>query len=1006
MKRLFLNTCLILIFAALLFICPVAFSASAETYSIGEDLTVYLSYGDLPVFYVNEISGTGKYYKIRSCVGAIEKGGEENSLLGADGRVAASPGRYYMSAFGNVDATDEAGNVLSGIDCSGTITFIVEGKKLDLTVSASDLSKTYGSVCSSLSWSFLRPEDEDSSLSVVLSSEGFLPTASVGSYEISAVSVTKGGDDVSDYYTVTVYEEGSSSLALFSVLKKTLAFTYAEEREVPFNDFYLSDGESVLSLTENGENGEIVTLFFRLTESASVLSVGSSYEIEPYFYEITPSAGDPSSYLLGDASNYAVSADLSSVSTIRAIVSSVTIYSDESKRAEREGDQRYVFISPEELTYAYLDAKVKDFSGSITFTGLSLYSGVTLDLTCSLSAGEGDLPCGTYPMSLESFYCSAVTSVSLEDLRLTVEKRVVGEYSETVACEYGSDADYEETVVYTFDGVEYSFLLSAPTVGLSVGSETAFSQMTSLTDDNVTLSYSSALVRIVKRSSGVSIVLFDLPKLYYGETFAPCALYLDYGEEGETVLPGTLSYSYVKNGESASRAGLPSQVGDFSVTCALSSDLYEAEERVFPLSIAKRPVAALYDVTKAKKPYGETFVFSPATVSLRSLYFYDETIGAENREKDGLAEGSALGSALGGTGITSAGGAKASPVGSYEIDFSGLTSPIYEVKKVILHDLSENEETSVFSVVKALAPAAVEVSVSFSGRAAIASAKGGETSLEGQISQKSNFASQTGASGNASVKFTALKYGVTYYVRLRVSDSVNYETAEGDWSEPVSFALAFPAPVCKKTASTSSSLTFSAERIQNAADYTVQHRVRRNGEWISDWTDGLEVTGLAANTPYEISFRAKNDASAGASSSLSVRTTRAAVDEKSVQLSYNKARGELIVQSELTLEYRLLGEDGEILSDWADGGDFDGLDKDGSYVLQVREPARSGAEASEILEIPVKEAPPAKGVGFLSDWFLVEISGVALVLLIVFIILFAKVKKSVDIKELGGKYDK
>ena len=1012
MMRKFWKTCF-LILAAVFLVMLAPFSASeasAEDYNIGIDVQVTLTYGDAPVSGVMRIGVSEKYYKIASYLGSTEIGGEELPLLGGDGRVNAAPGSYYMNARGKVNGTDAEGNVLAGVECEGRILFVVQQKSLELTVASDKLGKTYGEEIDSLPYSYKNPADEDPSLTIVLTSAGMASTAAVGgSYPVSMLSATKNSADVTAYYDVTVFEAGSSDAASVSVSKMPLAFAYTSVLEVEFNDFLLSDGVSVCSMEKSGANGDVVTLFFRLTEAQTLLTIGELYEIEAYRYSVTPSVGAEVSYALSDESNYDVSADLSAASAVKAKIGSVTLFQDASKIEARASDPSFVYLDPSKLTLTYLDDALSNFSGTVTFPSVVLYPNVTIDLTCSFVCGETNVPAGEYALTYVSFASESVSSVSAEELTLIVQKRVAGTFSELVEREYGIEGNLVLELDRECKGNTYSFELTAPTDGLAVGAYTQFTSMTSLTDENVILEYSFAVVRIVKRSTDVSIVAkAGADRVVYGETVDPCAIYLNYGEAGESLLGETLVYSHKKAGETFVRSGIPSQIGSYVVTCSVQSDSYAADPLVFDMTVTKRPVAAYYEITRAKKTYGETFVFSSETVQLIALYYYDVDLGAEDRGKEGLVAGSSLGSALGGTGVTSAGGLKDAAVDAYPFDTSGIVSPIYDVKKVIMLDISTKDEAhgrpgdevTVFTVVKAQKPGAIAAICEISGRAAVISAKDGETSLQAQLSENSDFSPQQSANGTNSAKYPNLRYGVTYYVRLRVSDPVNYNEPNGDWSETISFAIPFPKLTVKLASATSTSLIFSADALSaTSGRHVFQHKVGSG-----DWEEGLEVKGLSPDTPYTVRFRAYNKSAAGQESSLTERTLRAPVPSGKVKLTFDEKSGVLKAESELSLEYRLLDEDEIVLEDWTDQDEFTDIKKDGEYVLEVREPARNGKAASEPSRILVDTSPVKKVAsgGFLSQWFLLVVGGAALVLLVIFIIVFAKVKKSVDLTELGG----
>lgn len=1006
MKRIVLQTCLMILAAALLLlIAPLcAVTANAEEYNIGTNVPITLTYGSVPPeAEVTEIGTSGKYYKIASYVGSEGSlGGSEIPLLGGDGRVVAPPGNYFMNAHGNVNGTDSEGNVLPEVFCEGSILFTVESKSLELTVAANALAKTYGDEITTILWDYKNEADRDPGLTLVLSSAGAAPSAAVGSYDVTLLSATKNAEDVKAYYNVSVFVAGSSDAARVTVAKKELNFAYTEVREVEFNDFLGEDGQSVCSIEQTGGNGDLVTLYFRLTEAQTLLTVGESYSIEPYRYVVTPVAGEAQSYAYDAETNYAITADLSAASTVRAKIGSVTLFQDESKIEARASDPSFIYIAPSVLTMTYLDDAISNFSGTITFTDVQLYPNVRIDLTFSFVCASALVPAGEYALTSPSTSSPLFSSVYAEDLKLVVNKRVVGECADVVEKEYGATGDFVYSVERVFREQTYSFELTATMTGMNVGDERSFRSLVCLTDENVLIDYSQAKVKIVKRSTGIAIIPREgSDRVVYGDEISPCELYADHGEVGETLLESSFAYSYKKAGESQSKNGLPTQVGSYSVTCAVQSDRYAAEDVTFDMTVIKRPVVAKFSILSAKKTYGQTFVFSSQTAGLTALSFYDESAGAEDPEKSGLAAGDSLDSAIGGTGLTSKGGEKTAEVGGYGFDASGLVSPNYEVKKVVVYDLSEKKNVTEFIVAKADKPSAVTPAFEISGRAAVISAQGGETSLQAQLSEKSDFSSKQDANGTASAKFTSLKYGVTYYVRLRVSDAKNYVTAEGDWSEPATFAISFPKPTVKFVSATSNSLTFSADTISVliAGKYVVQYKV---GD--GQWTEGLEIIGLSPDTSYTIRFRAYNEVSAGQEASLTERTLRAPSSASSVKLNYNEDAGTLKPESALTLEYRLLDEDNIVLEDWTDEPDFKDLKKGDVYYLEFREPALNGKAASEPTKVLVGEAPNDKAAGgnFFTDWYLLFLGGGGLLLLLIFLIAFIKVKKNIDRTELGG----
>ena len=197
-------------------------------------------------------------------------------------------------------------------------------------------------------------------------------------------------------------------------------------------------------------------------------------------------------------------------------------------------------------------------------------------------------------------------------------------------------------------------------------------------------------------------------------------------------------------------------------------------------------------------------------------------------------------------------------------------------------------------------------------------------------------------------------------------------------------------------------MTFSLKN--SVENYKIQYRLDSS----EVWRDGTEIKGLLPDTQYTIHFRAKNDATSGASATLSVRTMRAPVKEKEVKIDLDREAGTLNVTSttDAPLEYRLLTESGDpVTEEWASLGAFADLEKDTTYLLQVRVAATESGMASEITEIKidtheVKEPFSLKKA--LSDGFLLVVGGMLFLVLLIVVIGFARSAKRAKKEELGG----
>lgn len=975
-------------------------TARAEAlYDLGECVeanSINLAYGDVASYPVRKIAGEDKYFKVVSYLASETVGSSTFSLITA-GRVTATPGTYYMAALSNTKPSDESGNTLEG-ECAGILIVNVTEKALSVTMEEAALSKIYGEEITALEWDFLSEEDRDDSLEISFVSAGFASSASRGSYPISVSSVTKGGAPVTEYYDITVLVKETSAAAELTVLPKPVTIEYAEEAMVPFNSYLMSDGESVVSRSGSGVNGESVIAYYRMKEEApAVLTVGASYEIECYRYEVIPSEGEAVSYAIADPSDYALT-PLMTATAVLAKSGRVTLYQDESLIAAREGDPSYLYLPPSVFTYTYRDGIVSDYHSEIVIEDVTFYEGVTGAIRCRVSAAEGaDIPAGRYPMTLNGYDCPVIEELILdESVCLTVNKRNVGAYAESDSAETAMGDSYTKRVTFSYEEEEYLFDLTADLTGSSVGSVLSYTYLTSLTDPNLEITFSEATVTVVKRSTGVSLEAESPRTVYYGSSYTVASLWLDHGSEGGRELSETVLYRYHTAGSSAAFDGLPSKVGNYVVICRVESELYEVQPLSVELTISKRPVAAAYELTSSYKAYGESFSFvTGSTVRLRKLYEYDVETGLEDRARE-IAFSSG---AIGGTILSSEGGRADAAVGEYPFDLSLLTSQYYDVKKAIVLDISSGEEVTKFVVVKAASPDAPSVTFTVSGREVRVNAAG---VIRAERSLKSDMSSATSSEGTNSVRFTGLTYGETYYMRVRVEDLANYN-AVGAWSEVKEVKVPFAKPKVAVSSLGSERAVFTADDLKNSVQgYLFQHRIGSGA-----WSEGLEVSGLRANTNYTISFRAKKGDVTGEVSEISIRTLRAPLDKEKVDYSYDREQEKLVLTSEEKgLEYRLLSSLGEVISDWDEESVFEQLQADNRYLLQIRYPETEQLDASDITEIEIdthEVKPPFEARGFLSDWFLLFVGGGLLIWTILFIILFAKSKRQTDREELGGK---
>ena len=988
--RTFKKICRALVFVAALLCAWLLFcyTAEAETYSVDENaITVHLDYGAAPRYPVYHHEESDKYFKVTSYYVEDKKTGSMFSLL-TDDRVTAAPGTYKMSASGNTTLCDSVGNPLTGDDFTGTITVVVQKNLLPITVSAASLSKTYGEVAPALSWDFKEEGDRDNTIEITFAYDGFAKDAAVGSYPVTVSGVTKGGAPT-DLYDVRLYTEQESTQVDFVVNKKPVTFTLAEEGAVPFNSFLLPDGQSVCTVAQAGADGEALTAYYRLkTPPEGLLTVGEKYDVEAYRYEVA-TAQETLSYAPDDESNYEPSF-VYVKDKVLAAQGELTIYQDPSLVAERQNDPAYLFKT---FRFEYLDPIVSDYRDEIILT--FDYYGLEVTLRCSLEAQAGALDCGDYALTYKTFGCASLSDVHFDgQLVLTVYKRTLV-YDGADSAEVMSGNSFVKRVTLQYGLLSCDFELTADLTDKTVGQEATYASFVSA-NPNFTLDCSSAKVTLIKRSTGVSVVSNGVTSVHYGDEYTLAAAYLNYGKADAALLSEEkVVYSYVASGSSKVNDGLPAEVGSYTVYCDLSSDLYSASRLSISLTVEKRPVAGYYRITTSTKVYGEYFDFGKNT-QLIALYDYDEQSGTVDRTSSIPITGGMLGGEL----LRSEGASASKKAGEYPFDCSGATAQKYRMAAAIVFDIAAGKEVTSFVVQKADAPAAPTLNVTVQGREIIVQTAG---QVKGELSAKADYSgAKTLSSLKGTLDFTQLTYGETYYIRVRVEDDNNYKTAS-KWTETVK-TVPFAKPDVAVSELASESVTVSATIKNAVSDFTIQHRVGTSGKW----EDGATVTGLSPDTQYVLFFRAKNASATGEETSLSVRTLLAPVAKDRLQIELDREAGTLSVTSSVEgLEYRLIAPTGEPLTEeWLPLGDFSELDRDATYLLQVRIAATGDGLASEIAEITIDTHKPKEPFSlsrFLSNWFLFFVGGGMLVVGALLLPLLLKVKRKAEEQELGGK---
>ena len=624
-----------------------------------------------------------------------------------------------------------------------------------------------------------------------------------------------------------------------------------------------------------------------------------------------------------------------------------------------------------------------------------------------LAAGDA-LPAGTYLLALSRFEGDSFASVIFEDLSVTVSPLVL-QYEGEDTAQYEYEV-YEYTHSVTWEEVTYTFDLVATMMNedgdyAEVGSEVPYDEplVVSKEDASVMLSCEGARVSVVKRSTDVAIeATGDFSAVYYGDSVTPCRAKFKglplTAEEGVTI-----RYSWRRADDTAYIPNaLPTAINSYVIKAELVSDRYEAAAFEFLMTIVRRPVLVRYKVTDASKTYGIAYSYTTqntfssqnvGVVRLESIFTYDEATGTALRDKDYYSSATDVRSTVSGCGISSPGMAADAAVGSYAFEYN-LIAVNYDIKAVELYLFSNGNTVTSFTVVQAPRPAKPTLTLETSGRAIMASSDG-SSAIEAEISTESDFSSSVErvSSDTSTARFANRLYGVKYYVRIRTTDDVNYVTAESEWSDVKNIAVSFLAPEVRSQSVTDTDAVFTASELQNAGEYVIEHRVGTSGSW----KEGLTVTGLTPNAKNTVYFRAKSSAATGAETSVEVVTLPAAVKESEIEWTYDRIKGVLSVESELSIEIRLVTRDGEVVYDWTEESAFEEVERDGEYLLQIRNVTKDGVSAITSIEIDTYKAKePFTFVGFISDWFLVIVAAVVIIAFVIVTIFFAKLKKKID----------
>ncbi len=988
---------LVALAAALLFCALPTSTAHATSYYVGNgDLVVPLDYGAAPGEHILQEPESGYYFKITSYV--VELNYVPTSLV-TDGVVTALPGEYDLKVQDNTIQCDKDGNPLSANTFYGTIIVVVRENDLPITIGSASLTKEYGEERNTITWSCDDPHITD----VLFTCAGFDASAPVGSYPVTVSTIMKGEEDVTDLYISSVTLDEGEGEVLFSVTPAPISFSIPEVATRPFNRYFLSDGESVLSAQAEGVNGETLTAYYRFKEAVNgVLTIGESYDVEPYRYEVS-SGGETTSFTLDQSSDYAPTFLLEN-DHIVAGKGILTITQDQAVIAAHPNDLSYFYLP---LTYDYLDAAVRRGLDHLQeYWATILYHGASIDLYFGADDAykalpmQAPIPCGSYALTLVDYGKDVMETITAEgEMSLTVLKRSLS-YAKNDDAEVASGDTFNKTVSVTFDGKRYDFILTADLSGRKVGDVLCYDSALSQTDENVTLDFSAATVTMIKRSTGVTIVSNVGSSVVYGDAYVPAALWLNKGKAGEMKLESeTLNYAYSPDQSNLRTEGLPRNAGKYTIYCTLNSDTYQAAEKSIKLTIDKRPVAGYFVLITTSKVYGETFDFGDSNnVQLTTLYELDATKKAADRSKVITEYNKSMPF---GSSLTSLGGGKDAAAGKYDFNFEGVLMENYKLRVAIYWDKGANRAVTQFTVEKADAPAPPKVTSSVSGatiRLSVSPLAAGraELSLSSDFSEKkaSDFSS-------GSVSFTSLTYGALYYVRVRSNDNANYN-APSVWTVE-EITVPYPALSLTILEKTHDTVTVTAAPIENAVDgYTLQYRVGASGEW----KEGAIAKELTPDRDYTLYFRAKNAYARGVDTPITVRTLRAPIEEDEISYRYDRELETLYFSSEVEgLECRLLSATGEYLTEWIAYSDLPALTKDANYTLEVRLAATEEREASGILSLSIStyEAPkPFSVKDFLSDWFLVLVGGGILLAALILLLVLIKAKRRADKEILGG----
>ena len=997
---------------ALLFFVFIPFEADAET----PPPEIPLTFDTVPPSDLIITKGSNaflvKYFK-----GRLDDVGELVSLVdGGTHKVNAAKGYYYVDGSEVLVACDvnTGAEIPEGPVYEGRVCFHVEGRSLWTPLAAETLTKMYGDDSrSTIVWEKVENEN---TIVVTYESNGFAATAVPKTYPLSVKSVTSNGIDVKDEYTVTPKVAGTNVTAELTVTAKPLNVSFAEEQTVFFNNFILSgETESVVSVETAGVNEEVVTTYFRLTEAdrgKTVLTVGEQYAVEYCKHTVRDGEGAdvPSSY-------YAVTADLTEISTVRAVSGPIKLYQGDIPAYAGRAD--CVRLDIADFTFTYLDDLVSDYNGSILFENVELYPGIVVDLRCSVARDAGAIPASDtpYALTLLGVEQEGFDEVTMDAaFSMVVLPRVLS-YDNTDDCQYGYKSFQKEVKVSIPDREgEYTFALSASiSEGLAVNETATYTDTTAVSkeDQSVWLDYSAARVRIVRRSDGVAFrAADDLSAVYYHAAYTVSTLALT--ENGKTSTLAAESenilLSYSINGETYTD-GSPTVVGTYKVKCTLKPESsYMAEPAVFDLVIVPCPVLAVYRMETTSKRYGETFRFASDTMLLTNLYFYNMASGTPDRSLDYAARPYEE-SVSAFSGISCEGVAVGAELGSYPVTVS-VTAGNFDVKAILIYDKSTKQETNVLTVVQGVRPpnTSVTVKVGTGKNDRVIDVTVAAAPALVQISEKADFSAKNELSttdGKAS--FKNRKYGQIYYVRACLTDSVHYENEKGEWSEVKSVSVALPALTVAlvEDSVTDTTAAFTATALSNAASYVVEYKVGSTGRWTEgSATTELTAGGLAPGVMQTVYFRARSASVAGKESSVSVTTLFAPVKEDAVSVAYDRETGELTVTADAAVEMRLLSKSGEVITDWTSANVFADVPHDAEYILQVRNAADGERSAITEIETDTYRKGPLSILTYLADWFLVWIGALMVVALIVIIILFVRVKRNMDRRLLGGKDEK